>query len=170
MPTDVEVVEPDLIGRWVGTVATLAMIGSMMDSYRTTGECLAGTYAWVSDLLLVRDDSEATAFDSIFSLARPARSTSVSSGSSPTPVREVLNHRESGRIVEPARLDRTAEPAQRWVGMRMSTTMMSPLRSSRRRAMGATAARIEKMRVPSPRSMRRDQAAWASMAAWWRSR
>lgn len=68
MPTDVEVVDPD--GRtWVGTVATLAMIGSMMDSYRTTGECLAGTYAWVSDLLLVRDDSEATAFDSIFSLA-----------------------------------------------------------------------------------------------------
>jgi len=67
VPTDVEVSGPD--GRsWVGTVATLPMIDAVMESYRESGECLSGAYFWASDLLLIRDDTEAAAFDSIFSL------------------------------------------------------------------------------------------------------
>lgn len=67
VPTDVEVTGPG--GRtWVGTVATLPMIDAVMESYRQSGECLSGTYFWVSDLLLVNDNTEAAAFESIFSL------------------------------------------------------------------------------------------------------
>lgn len=67
MPTDAEVVGPD--GRsWAGTVATLPMIAAVMESYGESGECLSGTYFWVADLLVVKDDTEATVFESIFSL------------------------------------------------------------------------------------------------------
>lgn len=67
MPTDVEV--SGLDGRsWVGTVATLSMIDAATESYRESGDCLSGTYFWVSDLLLVGDGTEAAVFESVFSL------------------------------------------------------------------------------------------------------
>lgn len=52
----------------MGAVATLSMIDAAMESYRESGECLPGTYFWASDLLLVRDDTEAAVFESVFSL------------------------------------------------------------------------------------------------------
>jgi hypothetical protein len=68
LPTDVEVVAPD--GRsWAGTVATLSMIESIMESYRSSGECLSGAYFWMADLLLVKDSLQTTVVDSVLDLA-----------------------------------------------------------------------------------------------------
>lgn len=62
--TDVEVRAPD--GRcWVGTVGTLKAVEKIMSRYAETGECLGGVYFWASGLLILRDEDEGAAFDSL---------------------------------------------------------------------------------------------------------
>lgn len=39
--------------RWVATFVTYANVQSLAVKNRQTGECLAGTYLWVSDMVLI---------------------------------------------------------------------------------------------------------------------
>jgi hypothetical protein len=39
--------------RYVGTVATLADLASLMAGWKRTGECLHGRYLWIADLIVV---------------------------------------------------------------------------------------------------------------------
>ncbi len=65
--TDAHVHAPD--GRhWVGTVASMKAIETVMGWHRESGETLGGRYFWASDLLVIREPTEADAFDSIFDL------------------------------------------------------------------------------------------------------
>ena len=39
--------------RWVATFGTYANVQALTVKHRQTGECLAGTYLWVSDMVLI---------------------------------------------------------------------------------------------------------------------
>jgi len=50
---DFEVESPDGV-RYSGTASTLEQLGDLMRGWQSSGECLSGSYLWMSDLLVVR--------------------------------------------------------------------------------------------------------------------
>lgn len=46
--------------RWVASFCSYAHVGSIRQHLAANGECLAGRYLWISDLILIEDTSRAT--------------------------------------------------------------------------------------------------------------
>ena len=55
---DIEVTISD--NKYVATFFTLKNISTLFESYRNTGECLAGSYFWSSNMIIVKDLNEET--------------------------------------------------------------------------------------------------------------
>lgn len=53
-PWDIELLTNDG-RRFVATVATVTDVERLMFDWRTTGECLAGRYLWIADLIIVAE-------------------------------------------------------------------------------------------------------------------
>ena len=56
---DVEVTVPGL-GRFSATLFSLDGIRGLLDTYRSSGECAGGLFLWASDMVILRDLSEAS--------------------------------------------------------------------------------------------------------------
>lgn len=52
-PVDFEVESP-AGARFVGTASTLDQLGDLMGRWQRSGECLNGSYLWISDLVVLR--------------------------------------------------------------------------------------------------------------------
>lgn len=68
-PCDFEV-EATGLGRYVGVVATLEQLDELMAEWRLTGECLAGTYLWIKNLVVVERLEPALVADVVADLIR----------------------------------------------------------------------------------------------------
>lgn len=56
--TDVEITVNG--SKYIATFFTIENIKSLMEKYKSTGECLGGTYFWAADMIIVKDLSEST--------------------------------------------------------------------------------------------------------------
>jgi hypothetical protein len=52
------------------TFFTLANIASILDGYRSSGECLGGKFFWAKDLVIVEDLSQETIREAVWELLR----------------------------------------------------------------------------------------------------
>lgn len=59
---DVELIDPES-GRWSATVLTHQEVARLMDAWQSTGECQAGAFLRVPDLIVVRDAGTSAVVD-----------------------------------------------------------------------------------------------------------